>query len=261
MKDLIRREIEHAILARMQSADVGTRWREPLVGVASAADPLFAELKRVASPDHLLPRDLLPEARTVVVFFLPFAKDIPRGIVHGELSSGAWSQAYQETNDLIASACDRVKRLLEAQGFSAATTPATHNFDPLTLLSRWSHRHVAWVAGLGGFGLNNMLITEKGCCGRLGSLVTTAVIQADPRPRREACLFRRDSSCTRCVGRCPVGALSPEGFDRQRCHARCTLNASLDRPWGGWTVCGKCLVGLPCSLTTPVRAPAGGPGS
>ena len=33
-------------------------WRQPLVGVAAADDPLFSELKQVVDPDHAMPEDL-----------------------------------------------------------------------------------------------------------------------------------------------------------------------------------------------------------
>lgn len=36
-------------------------------------------------------------------------------------------------------------------------------------MSEWSHRHAAYIAGLGIFGINNMLITNKGCVGRIPS--------------------------------------------------------------------------------------------
>ena len=54
-------------------------WREPLVAVASAIDPLLMELRRVVDPEHAMPEDLLPGARAVVVFFLPFQQSPWRG--------------------------------------------------------------------------------------------------------------------------------------------------------------------------------------
>jgi epoxyqueuosine reductase QueG len=254
VKDLILGEIRQAVAEHAAHPGIQTRWGEPLVGYAAADDGIFRELKAVASPQHFLPRELLPEARTVVAFFLPFQRDVARSNLDGELPSPEWSRAYMETNNLITAVCARLKAALEAHGLSAAVTPATHNYDPVTLLSRWSHRHVAYAAGLGAFGLNNMLITPAGCCGRLGSFVTSARMEPDPRHAGEACLFRHDGSCGRCARRCPVRALSPKGFARQRCGERVTQNAAINPPWAPASVCGKCLVGLPCSFTDPVRA-------
>ena len=50
-----------------------TTWREPVIGVAAAADPLFPRLKEIIGPNHALPGELLPGARAVLVFFLPKA--------------------------------------------------------------------------------------------------------------------------------------------------------------------------------------------
>ena len=64
---------------------------------------------------------------------------------------------------------------------------ATHNFDEAKLVSYWSQKHVAYMAGLGKFGLHHMIITEKGCCGRLGSIVTNAKISRPKEaPRNSA---------------------------------------------------------------------------
>ena len=74
-------------------------------------------------------------------------------------------------------------------------------------MSDWSHKHVAYIAGLGSFGRHHMLITDKGCCGRIGSVVTDAAIPATPRSDRERCLFKADGSCGKCLERCPILAL------------------------------------------------------
>jgi epoxyqueuosine reductase QueG len=130
---------------------------------------------------------------------------------------------------------------------------ATHNFDQQTLLSAGSHRHAAYIAGLGTFGLNRLLITEQGCCGRLGSLVTDLELTPRPRPDHEFCFHRSDGSCIRCIEKCPAGALGPDAFDRHSCYRILLENeARLNLPHPA-DVCGKCACGLPCSFTNPVR--------
>jgi epoxyqueuosine reductase QueG len=231
-----------------------TRWGTPLVGFADAADPLFAELKRVAAHDHALPSDLLSGARSVVSFFIPFQRDVALSNVEGRDASREWAVAYVETNKLIGEAGAHVKRLMEADGRERATAPpATHNFDRQRLVSTWSHRHAAYIAGLGRFGLNNMLITSSGCCGRYGSLVTTCTFEPDAREDGEACLYRHDGSCARCASRCVGDALSTERFDRHACHRMLNWHEATDGPAAEADVCGKCLVGVPCSFTDPVR--------
>jgi hypothetical protein len=53
--------------------DTTTKHRKPLVSTVAADDPRFLELRRVAEPSHMVPADLLPGARSVASFFLPFA--------------------------------------------------------------------------------------------------------------------------------------------------------------------------------------------
>ena len=48
----------------------------PLIGVASAKDPLFSQLKKAVAPHHLLPEEWLPSAQSVISFFLPFTEAI-----------------------------------------------------------------------------------------------------------------------------------------------------------------------------------------
>ena len=254
MKGKIRLEIEDFVAAWRERQGTATRWETPLVGFAAALDPLFAELKNVASPTHALPGDLLPGARTVVAFFLPFEKSIPLSNIAGIPVSWEWARGYIETNALIGAVTNHMKLYLESRGHAVAVTPATHNFDPEKLVSDWSHRHVAFVAGLGRFGQNNMLITARGCCGRLGSFVTDVFLPPDSRTEVEACLHRHDGSCLRCVERCVNAALFADRFDRKQCHAMCLRNGTAFREMGKADVCGKCMVGVPCSFTNPVRA-------
>ena len=150
-----------------------TKWQPPLVGFASATDPLFHEFKRVISPTHFLPRDLLPEAGTVVAFLLPFEKSIVSSNITGRLASpgmGTGIRGYQCPHSKGGATYAKIYRKNPVT--PVFVTPPTHNFDPKILLSDWSHRHVAFAAGLGRFGLHNMLITQKGCCGRIGSFIT-----------------------------------------------------------------------------------------
>jgi epoxyqueuosine reductase QueG len=249
-KDGIRREIARFVALHRTASS----WGEPLTGFAAAGDPLFTRLKRAVSPGHLLPGDLLPGARCVVAFFIPFEKAVSRSNVSGAQASREWAQAYIDNNRLINGVNRHMTAVIEAAGYKTAVVPATHNFDPVLLISSWSHRHIAFVAGLGRFGVNNMLITKKGCCGRFGSFVTTLPLEGDERPERESCLHLNGNQCLRCVGRCVGEALSPVGFDRAKCYAVCRKNEEAYKDLGKADVCGKCLVGLPCSWADPVAA-------
>ena len=116
--------------------------------------------------------------------------------------------------------------------------------------SRWSQRHVAYLAGHGTFGINNMLISDVGSVGRYFSLVTAMDIEPDLPVREERCLWKQDGSCGLCVKRCVAGALTETGFDRFRCLEQCLVN--MER-YPGADVCGKCTVELPCSYEIPKK--------
>jgi len=242
---------------RREVAEAGTetRYRQPLVGFADAADPRFLELQEIAEPTHLLPGDLLPTARSVVSFFLPFAEEIVEAnrARPGEVAR-EWALAYVETNALINRIAQRLIAALAERGVKAAAEPATHNWDPVTLISRWSHKSVAAIAGLGSFGLHHMLITDAGCAGRFGSLVVDAALEptsGPEAPTRLRCRYLYDGSCQTCVQRCPVGALTETGLDKRRCYQRLLQVAERFRDLGLADVCGKCATG-PCAFEPAV---------
>ncbi|MFX1477043.1 MAG: hypothetical protein ACFFCI_02820 [Promethearchaeota archaeon] len=119
-------------------------------------------------------------------------------------------------------------------------------------MSYWSHKHVAYIAGLGKFGLHKMLITEKGCCGRLGSLITSLEIEATSRNEKEFCLYFFNKSCKQCIEKCVFDALHSNKFDRKKCYNICLENGKLHSKLGLCDVCGKCACGVPCSVRNPV---------
>lgn len=253
MKESIREEIKGFVLSYRDQHSTVTVWGSPIVGFASASDSMFNTLKSAISKSHSMPAELLHNATTVVAFFLPFTEETAGTNIEGKTSSWEWARAYVETNKLIHDLNLHMQVFLRAQNHQSAIIPATHNFDTDKLISDWSHRHVASIAGLGRLGLNNMLITEQGCCGRVGSFVTSARVEPDPQRHHESCLYRYNGKCMKCTERCVNNALSQDKFDRHKCHEMCLLNGQLFLSLGKADVCGKCLVGLPCSHIDPVE--------
>ncbi len=246
-------EVRALICSLVREADAdGSVWKEPIVAAVSAKNERFGELKRVVGEGHLLPDDVLPGAKGIVAYFIPFADRVAVSNIPGRQASAEWAEAYLRTNRLIAGISDAAERLMAGYGYRIGKIPATHNFDEKTLISDWSHRHVAAIAGLGSFGANNMLITDRGCCGRLGSIVTDCEFpDTADSPVRERCLHKQNGTCGVCRDKCVAGAYRPDGFDRHACYRMCIENAGLHRSLGLADVCGKCLVGLPCSLGDP----------
>lgn len=229
-------------------------WREPLIACASAHDPLMRALKTAVDPAHALPGDILPGAESVIVFFLPFRPEFGReNDSSGHYSSRNWCVLYYRTNELIREITARLREHLERAGFEARVTPPTHNFDTEKLVSLWSHKHLGYIAGLGTFGHHRLLITPEGCCGRLGSLVTSMPVEPTGRPEREFCLNRAGRECSACVSKCVYGALSDseDAFDRRACYAQCLANDAHFDDLPLVDVCGKCGCEVPCSYSAP----------
>lgn len=254
MNNKIQSMIKEFVKHYSETRKVQTKWEEPLIAYANTMDSMFYNLKSVVGPLHAMPRELLPEGKTVVAYFIPFGKGVVESNITGKESSEIWARAYIETNQLILDLNIFIKEELEKLGYKTEITPATHNFDSKKLISNWSHRHVAFIAGLGTFGINNMLITDKGCCGRIGSFITDLKIEPTKRRDGENCLYKYSGTCKKCVDRCVNDALTVDGFDRHKCYEMCLYNAKQYPDIGLCDVCGKCLVDIPCSLVNPMKS-------
>ena len=92
--------------------------------------------------------------------------------------------------------------------------------ENLGIASKWSHRHTAYAAGLGTFGLNDGFISERGIAIRISSIIVEADMDVTPRGDRgpyDWCLYFQNGRCGACIKRCPVDAISKDGHDKQRC--------------------------------------------
>lgn len=240
MKELIIKTINNKI-----KASENQFFRTPLVGFADARDDIFLQFKSLIGNNHYVPQDLLPEARTVAAFFLPYKKDLVTLNQNGRDAERSWAEAYQYTNNLINEICQELCNQLSQSGAKMAWLLPTYEFDRNNLLAQWSHKHVAFACGLGNFGLNQLLITAKGCAGRFGTLVLDAKLEPSPRPSETHRCFS-ETGCTYCINKCPEQALSLSGFNRHKCYSRCLANDALYPDLDSVEVCGKCAVG-PCA--------------
>ncbi|MFW6382278.1 MAG: epoxyqueuosine reductase [Bacillota bacterium] len=228
------------------NCNIISEWKDPLLAIASADDPYFAKLKEIISKQHKTPDELLPGAKSVITYFLPFAEEIPKSNEAGRDASLVWARAYIETNRLISIINQNLQQEIEDKGYNSAAPAATDNFSKEDLISYWSHKHAAWIAGLGRFGLHKMLITEKGSAGRIGSLAVDFKLPVTKRPDQEFCLYYKDGSCKECIKSCVFGALKENSFDRHLCYSILRKNAA--RFNSSADVCGKCTVGVPCAI-------------
>jgi len=245
--------IESTIEEKVAKAATINHYRQPIIGFASVENPRFDQLHEVVHPSHKLPEDLLPSARSVVSFFLPFEKSIVNANARDkDKIAREWIVTYFETNALIERITGQLIEGLSERGVRASAEPPTGNFDRDTLVSPWSHKSVAVIAGLGSFGLHQLVITDSGCAGRFGSFVVDIDLPIDKNVRKERCLYYVDGSCMECVLRCPAHALdTEEGLHKQLCWEKCQNTAGQFGELGNATVCGKCAVGI-CAMESSV---------
>ena len=252
-------------------------YEEPIFGVADAADPLFAELKReeAIGPQWLSPVEWLPSAQTVVTYFLPFTQEVKdSNRQNPSVASSQWQHARIEGEELNQLFRRHLAGWLREQGYESLVPgddPRFRVWEPMR--SNWSERHAAYVAGLGTFGMSRGLITARGIAGRFGSVITAAPLSVTARPYRE--LYEYCSRCGACAARCPAHAILP-GPDLNQCKSNSVCGAFLQPPKdlsaaGGDTRppedqgepypakrkirygCGKCQVGVPCESRIPAN--------
>jgi epoxyqueuosine reductase QueG len=220
---------------------------EPLFGFASAGDPLFTKLKEpaVIGPQHLLPQEWLPGAMTVISYFLPFSDQVRRTNRIAGLPSKEWLYARIEGEVFNNALRQRlVDQSIEAGG-QAVNPIFDSRFTIVDRRSNWSERHAAFIAGLGTFGLSKSLLTEKGCAGRYGSIITTLEFPARERPYQD--IYQYCTFCGECIPRCPSGAIKAAGKDTFVCSEY--IDNEVKPKFASRYGCGKCQTAVPCEYS------------
>ncbi|WP_440946774.1 epoxyqueuosine reductase [Methanosarcina sp. T3] len=242
----LKNKIESIIKTAASNPGTETQYREPLVGYASADDPIFDEMKEIIGPHHLHPKEIFPGAKTVVSFFLPFEKELVKLNWRSPDPIKEWILAKSETDRLIGEINEKLKTELAGEGIEAVAPGIVFDYKSKGFDVTWSHKSAAYAAGLGTFGVHHMLITKAGCAGRFGTLLISAEIPPTPRPTEEFCRYKKGEKCLVCVDRCPAGALSVRGLDKEKCYRQLKENARAF-PELNQFACGKCATG-PCAL-------------
>ena len=125
----------------------------------------------------------------------------------------------------------------------------------------WSQRHVAFVAGLGTFGISGGLITAHGIAHRLGSVVTDAALPVTTRPYGDDpfawCLKSARGTCGVCIERCPVASVGESVHERDidACRRQRDVVMTHVGTRYDWTSshygCGLCQTAVPCEDRNP----------
>lgn len=244
MREKINLKLQKLIEEYYKSNGAENLWKEPVIKYGDVNSPLFDKIKELVDPRHYHPLDYLPDATVVLSYFLPFRSEIEESNISGRLISEQWAKAYELSNKMAGYINEELCKYIHELGYDACPPSDAGMISDGNPRSLWSQRHVAYVCGHGTFGLNNMLISDRGCVGRYYSVITALPIEPDPVVTEERCLFKKDGSCGLCIERCVAGALTAQGFDRLKCLDQCNEN---EKTYPAAGACGKCVVGLPCS--------------
>jgi epoxyqueuosine reductase QueG len=207
----------------------------PLIGFASSGrweDPPF----RPWMPSEFYPQNVVPGTKTVIVIGLPVTLPVLE-----TTPSVNYHELYKTINALLDQYAYRISLFLESEGYSAVgiTRDGYTSLDILRErpIAAFSHRHAAFLAGMGTFGVNNTLLTERyGPRVRFASVLTDAELRPSTMMQETLCVH-----CMRCVDHCPVRAIEPLDYPARTIDkARCTEhNASLGKR--GISPCGICI--------------------
>jgi epoxyqueuosine reductase QueG len=149
----LKNKIESIIKAVAANPGTETRYREPVVGYASADDPIFDEMKKIIGSHHLHPKEVFFETKTVVSFFLPFEKDLVKLNWRSPEPVKEWIRARGETDCLIGEINEKLKAELAKEGIKAVVPEITFDYKNRGFDVVWSHKSAAYAAGLGTFGV------------------------------------------------------------------------------------------------------------
>ena len=233
----------------------------PLTGFANADNPLFETFRRdeVIGSQWRAPKEWMPEAKSVVVFFFPVSQAIrSRHRAAKTATNEAWNYGYGKHGQVLNAFIEGLAAELEGMGIHTFIPTKDRSFkieqhpvmsgdkEDVHYSTSWSNRHVAFAAGLGTFGVHRHLITSSGCSGVLASMILdceTEPTSAGYKDPYENCIH-----CGACVARCPAGAITLEHLRNLK---ECRTYAATLRTETEPGYCGKCLAGIPCESVKP----------
>lgn len=262
---------------RMEYPFLGERiFEEPLIGFVRGSDRIFDRFKEIIGPHHFTPWEIMrwqaenngikppdPEDISVVSFIMPFSEKTRRDNAAAvEWTSERWAQSRLLGEIFSQTFVREIVTDLMGRGILAIAPDVTRMFNKkrypkVGWASPWSHRHIAYAAGLGTFGMHDFLITEKGVAHRLGSFV--ANLKLAPNRERPAdihadCLHYQGGQCLKCAKRCPVAAITAEHFhDKETCYQKVADSLKYCNEHYHIFIygCGLCAAGVPCTSEIP----------
>ena len=191
-----------------------------------------ASIKEIKGGFHLEPASILEGLDYAVSVAVKLNKEILKTNISSP--SFLYKHHYRQANMLLDRIALKIAGLIEASGYRAIPIPASIIIDWKKESGHLSHKEIAYLAGLGWRGKNNLLVNKAyGCSIRLATVLTDLVLKTAV-PVKENC-----GDCTACQAFCPVGAIkdSPEEFEPKACSGK--VREFSRRVGVG--ICGLCL--------------------
>ena len=248
---------------------------KPLVGFSKGNDPLYEDYKQHVGPFHWTPMEIFrqtfpelsasPEELTVISWILPqTAATKADNQKQAKWPAERWARARIYGEEFNRKLRSHVAETLQKEGYEAVAPMLSPLWSrkeskQYVIASNWSERHAAYAAGLGTFGLCDGLITPLGKALRTGSVVARIQIPATPRPYTDHhayCPQFTDGNCGKCIPRCPVGAITEAGHDKNTCakHVRVAAKKYIKSHYGfEGKGCGLCQTNVPCESKIPTK--------
>lgn len=198
------------------------------------------------APESHHPEDLLPSAESLISIAIKISRS---PVLNLPKTRREYRTIYDTANAKLNSLAVEVASFLEEQDYEAVPIPASNPYDKEKLAGDISHKHTAVAAGLGKFGLNNLVLTrEYGPYVRFVTVLTNAPLKPDKPLDEDPCL---GDKCMRCIKACPAQALQKpkhnptEGWriNKKRCYNY--IHTVLDGE-----VCGLCIKACPAGSRT-----------
>jgi epoxyqueuosine reductase len=258
--------------ANRRKVDGGRYWETPLVGFTSGADPLFKQYKKIIGEFHFTPQEFFeltfgrrkPAGElSVISWVLPASEDIRKSNrKEARYPSLLWAHARDFGEQFNIKLRNHLVSLLKKKGHKAVAPMNSPHWKQLRspevgIASNWSERHIAYACGLGAFGLSDGLITAKGKAIRVGSVVTDLPLKPSEKiyPHHQAnCLYFFNRTCKTCAVRCPAGAITEKGHDKDKCleYSYSVVSQAKKDEYGvKITGCGLCQTKVPCEFEIP----------
>lgn len=194
----------------------------------------IANIERfVNAPSGFHPKDILSDAKSVIVFGKQFSK----GVFEAK-TNVPYTLLSMKLSQRIDDAATSLSIKIEDEGFAAVPVPSSEPYEYWDSEKRHgkgilSLKHAAVLAGLGCLGKNTLLINRNfGNRLWLGAVISNIELKQGEMDQNLC-----PDSCHICIESCPQAALDGISIDQKKCREKCFSSTE----GGGWIyACNIC---------------------